>query len=480
MKKNIIKSLLLCSASLVAFSASGCGKNSKITDNTIYFWHTFGQTITKNIQTQIDEFEKIIKETEGVDINIELVAKSNYDTINDAINKGFSTANVPTLAVAYPDHVADYIKAEGSESGKYVVNLQDFIDSDELGFGKESWEPSKEGISDFVSSWIDEGKHFTKEGMYCFPYLKSSEVMFYNLTVLRRVMPLHDSSIVGDDAIKEYMNNLSWDGFIDLCETIWKNKDKATSALVYPAFYDSDSNLFISQLMQSNIGFSSVKDGKGVIDFKEGENRTKAEALVSKLADAYNNHLLTTKGVTTTYGSDSFKKGESIFSIGSSGGSGYNFSTEFDIGVCKVPALNNNPLYVSQGVSLAILNSPKYSKTENEFKTKYAWKLVKYLTGAENNATLCFKGSEGYMPVRESAYTTDIALDFLSNPDYGTYGDTANVVRNDIADKYFSTACFPGSAVLREEVGNLITSALKGTDVSSAFDTAINNALLKF
>lgn len=361
-----------------------------------------------------------------------------------------------------------------------MVNLQDFIDSDELGFGKESWEPSKEGISDFVSSWIDEGKHFTKEGMYCFPYLKSSEVMFYNLTVLRRVMPLHDSSVVGDDSIKEYMNNLSWDGFIDLCETIWKNKDQATSALVYPAFYDSDSNLFISQLMQSNIGFSSVKDGKGVIDFKEGENRTKAEALVSKLADAYNNHLLTTKGVTTTYGSDSFKKGESIFSIGSSGGSGYNFSTEFDIGVCKVPALNNNPLYVSQGVSLAILNSPKYSKTENEFKTKYAWKLVKYLTGAENNATLCFKGSEGYMPVRESAYTTDIALDFLSNPDYGTYGDTANVVRNDIADKYFSTACFPGSAVLREEVGNLITSALKGTDVSSAFDTAINNALLKF
>lgn len=232
--------------------------------------------------------------------------------------------------------------------------------------------------------------------------------------------------------------------------------------------------------MQSNIGYSSVKDGKGVIDFKDGENRTNAEALVTKLAEAYQKHLLTTKGVTTTYGSDSFKKGESIFSIGSSGGSGYNFSTEFDIGVCKVPALNNNPLYVSQGVSLTILNSPAYSNSVNEFKTKYAWKLLKYLTGAENNATLCFKGSEGYMPVRETAYQTDIAIDFLTNSDYGTYGDTANVVRDDIGDKYFSTACFPGSATLRDEVGNLITSALKGTDVKTAFDTAINNALLKF
>lgn len=479
-----IKKILITPLVLITIMMGACGRNpsgSSTTDSgndhKIQFWHTFGKLIQDTLQTQIDDFEKLIKDTEGVDVEIVPVYKSDYTTINDAINKGFSTANIPTLAVAYPDHVADYISAE-STPGQFVVNMQDYIDDKELGLGKESWEASKEGIEDFNEAWIEEGRAFVRDGLYCFPYLKSSEVMFYNMDMVRRAMAIHDPSVKGDDAIRNYINNLNWDGLMSLSETILNNKEKIGSEIVSPTFYDSDANLFISQMFQSKIPFSSVKDGNGNIDFADGVNRENAEKMVTSLVNYHTKNLVTTKGVYTTYGSDSFKKGECVFSIGSSGGSGYNFSTEFDIGVSKVPSVNNNDKYVSQGVSLTILKSPKYSNSTNEWKTKYAWKFIKYLTGAETNAAMCFGGSEGYVPVRDSAYTTERAISFLS--DDSLYAASANVVLSDINGNYFTTPCFKGSAVLRDEVGKLIVSAFKGQSVKTAFDTAIQAALLKF
>ena len=458
----------------------------------IAFWHTFGQTIQDNLKPQIQKFQDLIKANDGVDVTVNLVPLSNYQTINEDINKGLTTGNIPTIAVAYPDHVADYIEAEGNEQGKYVVNLNDFINDSKVGLGKEKFLGDAEGdsITDFIPAYIEGGKSFTREGQYTLPYMKSTEAMLYNYEAVVKVLAHYKPEFQGaENAIKEYMDNLDWAEFMELCRQTATYKSEINPALKQAAFYDSDANLFISQLHQAGVDYSSIVTnaaGKkvGHIDFAEGENRTKAEKIVSDLRDNYNEvvngvHLFTTKGAFSTYGSDSFKNIESVFTIGSTGGSGYNLTSDFTIGVCKVPSLvKTNPIYVTQGPDLAIFNNPKLSEKANSDRTLYAWKLMKYLTNAENNCKICLLGSEGYLPVRDSAYSEDLYLEMLDSGELES--EVAQLVTDKINGRYFNTPCFPGSASLRTESGGIITEALtKSTSITSIFDTAINNATLK-
>ena len=118
-------------------SSSGGTSASKV---EISFWHTFGQTIQDNLKPQIQKFQELVKKNEGVDVTVNLVPESNYDTIKEDISKGIEAGqgNIPTIAVAYPDHVADYIEAEGNQPGKYVVNLNNYINNNEYGLGTEA------------------------------------------------------------------------------------------------------------------------------------------------------------------------------------------------------------------------------------------------------------------------------------------------------------------------------------------------------
>jgi len=453
----------------------------------INFWHTFGQTIQDNLNIQLAKFVKIIKEKEGVDVTINLVPNSNYDTINENISKGLTTGNIPTLAVAYPDHVADYIKAEGDNPGTFMVNLESFITNSEYGLGKNPYlgDPEGDSIGDFIPAYIESGSKYTREGMYTFPYMKSTEAMLYNYEAVEAVLKHYKPEIKAKVDIQNYMNNLDWEEFMNLCRETWKYKDEINPDLAIPAFYDSDSNLFISQLYQSSIPYSSIvtKNNKkaGHIDFAEGTYRTQAEALVKKLRGYYQEHLFTTKGAFSTYGSDSFKNVESVFTIGSTGGSGYSLTSSFEIGVCKVPSLvDHNPIYVTQGPDLCVFRNPKLSDSVNQTRAIYAWKLIKFLTNPENNCQICLQGSEGYLPVRESAYAEDLYLEFLNSGEIQV--DIANVVTDDIDGRYFNTPCFPGSAALRKEAGGIITLSITSEnedDITSIFATAIQNATLK-
>lgn len=477
-----------------AVSESSSSNKGPATKVEISFWHTFGQTIQDNLKPQISKFQELVLANDNVDLTVNLVPESNYDTIKEDISKGIEAGqgNIPTLAVAYPDHVADYIEAEGGQDGKYVVNLNDYINNEQYGLGKESFlgDVANDSLEDFVPAYLECGQKFTREGQYTFPYMKSTEAMLYNYDAVVKVLAHYKSEFQGaENAIKNYMDNLDWDEFMELCRQVATYKDEINPALAQAAFYDSDSNMFISQLYQSGIDYASIvtnEAGKkvGHIDFASGENRTKAEAMVTKLKSEYDEivngvHLFTTKGVFSTYGSDSFKNVESVFTIGSTGGSGYSLTSSFKIGVCKVPPMvANHPSYVTQGPDLCVFNNPALSEAANKTKILYAWKLIKYLTNSENNCRICLLGSEGYLPVRESSYSEDLYLEFLDAGEI--QADIANLVRDQIGNNYFNAPCFPGSAALRKECGGIITEVLSTNDktITSIFDTAINNATL--
>ena len=481
------KALLLLPLLASGLSMTACPGSYK--GLTIKFWHTFGQTVQDGLKPKINAFVKAVKEQEGVDLRIQMVYQGSYDDIAKKIADGYSVNNRPTLAVAYPDNVADYLEIGKSSNKEFVVNLDKYINDANVGFGKEAWLGDEAGKdeTDFVEDFYNEGKGYAVNGTYSLPFMKSTEIMFYNLTLLQYIMPDYDATIGSSEtAIKEFMSSITWEEFMDLCNFIKINMATYSDTLEVPAWYDSDANMLVSKMFQENIGYSSVNDqGKGNILFADGENRTKLTSLLEGLNTDYQNGLFTTKGIKNTYGSDFFTGEKCVFSIGSSGGSGYNFpqAEAFQLGVCKVPASNNNPLYVSQGPTLAIFNDSGLSADKNEQTTLYAWKFVKYITNGQANAELCVNGSEGYAPVRYSAYETEFFQEFM---EYGEeYAKCYDVIVNDINVNagYLIAPAFKGSAALRDECGSLLTAAIRAsntTDIPGLIDRCISNARQKF
>ncbi len=482
------KALLLLPLLLGGMSLSGCKENYK--GLTIKFWHTFGQTVQDGLKPKIAAFQKAVKEQEGVDLRIQMVYQGSYDDIAKKIADGYSVNNRPTIAVAYPDNVADYLEIGKSSGKEFVVNLDKYIKDASIGFGKEAWLGDVEGKdeNDFVEEFYQEGQKYAVEGTYSLPFMKSTEIMFYNLTLLQAFMPGFDAE-VGNSAerIKAYMSNISWDSFMSLCSYIEANKvaQGVGDTLEVPAWYDSDANMFVSKLYQNGIGYSAVtEEGKGNILFASEPDYSKVVTMLEDFNDSYKANLFTTKGIKNTYGSDFFTGERCVFSIGSSGGSGYNFpqAEAFELGVCRVPDSKNNPLYVSQGPTLAIFNDNGLSTEKNDQTTLYAWKFLKYITNAQANAELCVNGSEGYAPVRYSAYETEFFQEFMEEGEQ--YAKCYDVIVNEINVHagYLIAPAFKGSATLRDECGSLLTAAIKANkaDIPGLIDRCISNARQKF
>ena len=468
-----------------AQSDSGAAPSVKAV--TVKFWHTFGQTVVDGLKAKIEAFSKLVKEQEGVDVTIDLKYQGGYDDIAKKIADGYAVMNTPTIAVAYPDNVADYIEVGKSANAEYVVNLDKFIKSNEVGFGKEKWLGDKYDEEDFIEDFYAEGSAYTLEGTYSLPFLKSTEIMFYNMDILVDVMRTYKPEFNNSKTkIKEYMSRLTWDDFITLCTYVKTDimVKPDYNVLEVPMWYDSDANLFVTKMYQNKIPYSSIENGKGKIGFKDGENFNKTVDMLDSFRQLYADGIMLTKGIKNTYGSDYFTGEKCLFSIGSSGGSGYNFpqADAFELGVCRVPASNNNPLYVSQGPTLAMFNDRGLSPEVNEATQLYAWKFMKYITNGQVNAEICVNGSEGYVPVRHSAYETAFFQEFMEEGE--RYAMCYKVVVDDVNSDagYLVSPAFKGSAALRDECGSLLTAALNAANkeaIPALVNTCVNNAALK-
>ena len=474
MKKVSILMFPLLIASLAGCNNGGNNNTGKVVIN---FWHTFGQKPEAASKSKVADFTKIIKEKEGVDVEVVLAYQGGYKDMPSKVTTGIATGESPTIAVAYPDHVADYLALEGSEAGKYVVNFDKYLKDSAVTFGTEPDLGDNNPESDMVKSYMDEGRSLQREGTYLIPLMKSTEIMTYNLDAAKKAVG-YAYPDVPVDRVAEFMKTITWEQLLNIARAAVEHKDTISSKLEYPIYYDSDSNLFITELYQNKVGYSSIgTDGKGRVDFEESANLTKAKEIVSALKQAHDDGLLTTQGVEGTYASNSFKEAKTLFSIGSTGGTGYTIpdAGQFETAFAKVPTMGEEVAYISQGPSVCMLNNPSLDKADNDNALKYGWKLIKYLTSKQVNVSLCVNGSEGYSPVRNSCYTTETYSDFI---EYGEgYAQAALVTQNDIAGRYYNSAVFPGSATLRKEVGSLVTNVLNGkSTLDEAFATAINNA----
>lgn len=457
---------------------------------TINFWHTFGQTVAGGIESSAATFAKLVKENEGVDLRIKLTYKGGYDDVLGEVGKSFSAGGNPTITVAYPDHVADYFAAEENAGENYVVNLQPYAENATYGFGKEAWLGDKNGVDDFVESFFEESTNYAKDGMYSLPFLKSTEIMLYNIDLVQTALKIIEGGEPTVDDVNDYMKNLTWTEFMDFCQMIKEHMNEISPSLEVPAVYDSDGNLFVTQMYQQGIPYASLgtKTNSGIVDFdgrsedaspeqKDAYNRT--INFLKQYKQWFDKGYFTTKGVTGQYSSNYFAAAspKTMFAIGSCGGSGYSFpsSSEFKVGACKVP-YNKNATYVSQGPTLALLHNKKLVNAGTDDQAVlYAWKFIKYLTNEDVNAAQCASNSEGYIPVRQSAYNTSAFTNFIkSDTDYVV---VTKAVIEEVNGSYFSSPVFKGSAGLRKQCEGCFADVMKLRISKDATDEQIVNQI---
>ena len=170
-----------------------------------------------------------------------------------------------------------------------------------------------------------------------------------------------------------------------------------------------------------------------------------------------------------------------MLSGSSTGGTSYNdasSSLNGGIGVCKIPTYSKErEKYVSQGVTLCMLNNTKIGEENNKTRLKYAWRLIKYLTSTEVCADISLD-SAGYIPCRYSSYTCENYADYLSTQDTDFMPKVASKVINEINGNYFNYPVFKGTEKVREQVGWVVTNVLLGSQsMNDAFETAYKNSV---
>ena len=137
MKHN--KLLLLASGILAAAALTGCNQNNGGDSNIvkITFDHTFGEAIEKAVVNRFNTFKQKVLEEEGVKLELVMNPAMSYSAVVNTVGTELESGNGPTMTVAYPDHVAA-LQARESTPGQYIVDMDRFIDSETIGFGKEA------------------------------------------------------------------------------------------------------------------------------------------------------------------------------------------------------------------------------------------------------------------------------------------------------------------------------------------------------
>ncbi|MCQ2776547.1 MAG: extracellular solute-binding protein [Bacilli bacterium] len=452
------KTIMLLSFGTIAFSALGCSKQGYVKrdyvpfdgDPTtltakVTFWHTMGQANQETLNRMIAGFNE-----KYPNITIEHAAQGGYPDIKSKISAAIPAGTTPTMAYCYPDHVADYMSAGAIEM------MNPYVDDPVIGLSKEAWD-SQGGVSDFVPSFWQEGAEYGTEfgeenGVYSVPYSKSTEVMFYNKSFFDE---------------NNFQVPTTWAEMEALMPQI---KEKGYTALGY----DSDANMLITMMEQEGIPYTSAdKDNHFLF------NNAEAKALVTKLKGWHDNGYIVTSGssANNSYTSNMFvgtdENVKVVMTIGSTGGTGYNYTDQFEIGVAPIPGGTKNNHVISQGPSICF-----FARATQEEKYA-AWLFYKWISNTNNSAI--YSVLTGYSPVRNSSFKCPTFTDYTD--DVTKTGKEKLVQRTlafneQLKDRFFVSPAFKGSSTARDEMDGIVANVFLGTKtVDQAFTDALTNCL---
>lgn len=443
------------------------------------FNDTFGQIFK-------DAIDAVQKKEPNLKITYDKYSGS-YSDLKDAVIKGVPAGNYPDVVAAYPDSVADFI------TSNIQLKMDRFINNEDYGWTEEE-------KNDFYEAYLEEGANYSIPGTYSLPIAKSTEAMYYDSDkIIGLNLATVNPNINGGKAItEEYINNLTWDElFNNFAPALLAYRETLPTDAAKKAFldtetysdwavvgYDSDDNLFITLAEQYGYGYTSMDPvtGNGKIEFVNDGMK----GLMKKFNAAYKNKYFTTKGIIGTNVNYRSNEDSMLFSIGSTGGVNYQFSSQNpkNVGVARVPqAPGKDTKLIQQGPSLAFL---KHTGDDSNNRALGAWLFYKELTSIRS--CIAWATTTGYSPIRKSVAESDDFLDFSDPENFSAKtSDRLKAInaayQESTMDYLFTSPVFKGSSEARTQVGGLATKAIGSAnideEIDKLFQDAFNNTTLQ-
>lgn len=461
---------------LVPFILNGCANNKnnsqsnkqEIDDSnclikeetTITFLSMVDDSYLPKLQSMIASFEKTEPHVKVIISNP--LGAGNYSMLENIVVASHFKGNLPDLVQCYPDNVIKYMGRE------FVLELNKYINNSEYGIDK----------NEFIDTFWNEGTQYNVEGTYSLPFCKSTELLYYNATaLLGRTIPG-----INNDAplTEEFFNDITWEALFDvICPAIKTYNDAlpeedkilktSDSSAIFT--YDSDENFFITLANQYGYGYTSIKDGKGSVDFDNPEMK----ALVKKLKAAKDAGYLQTKGSYHNYVSYLFQKQNALFTVSSTAGLSYNYNNKnpFLIKAARLPhAAGKEYSSINQGPSICILDH----NDENRALASYL--LWKHITNEE--FSLDWALTTGYMCIRKNPYESKTYKDALvveDQTDLFKVAKAENLIKTaEVRSSTFNTPIFKGSSNARTNVGILLKDCLLSENLEENIDQLFKEA----
>lgn len=473
---------------------------------TITFWNPFGAAIEASLAELVDQFEQEY----GITVNME--SKGSYDNLRKAIVGAATSKKYPNVALAYPDHMAEYVNSD------IILRLDSFFEHD-----NETTNSLKENVSlsinDFYKDYMTENQlvEFKEDGTgYTLgvPFNKSTEVMVYNKTffdwassidsdikvpstwdeletVGKKILVVMENAygkVIGkDNKIYEKEEDTPDKkcilNFKDLKKNTNINDDTLNEYRFVPFSYDSQANFFITLCRQWGGEYTTVsQDRKGHIVF----DSDKVKEALTYIQRLYKEGII---GIPSVYGeakynSNPFKKIQTVMNIGSTAGADNALPAGDKFTSACAPTLYkevDKKFVISQGTNLVMLDKG----TDKERLA--SWQLIKYLS---KNVNADFSLSTGYFPSCEYAQNSPVYQDFINKnpnkllPDAVQMQQIAKINTNEYMKEgtnwtKFVDTPFVGSARCREEVSTIIPQLFKGnmspTDVINKVYATLND-----
>ena len=355
----------------------------------ITFWHAMNGDQESSLQGFVDRFQK-----ENPNITITLQNQSSYQDLQQKITATTaSPKNLPTMTQAYPDWLLNAIDEN------LVLDLKPYIENETLKF--DNYDDIVQGFRE--ASTIN-GK------IYGIPFNKSTEVLWYNKTLLDKL------------GLKV---PTTYDEFANVAEEI---KEKQN---IVGGGFDSLSNYYSTYLKNEGVTFDSK------LDPTSEQSEDAVDYYLDGIKDGYFRIAGTDKYLSGPFGNETLAM--YVASNASETFIKKGVDNKFEIGVARYPAKE----VMQQGTDLFIFNN-----ATAEQKTA-AYEILKFLTNKENQIT--WAQETGYIPVRESA---------INDEQYKNSGSLIAPIISDATKNLFTNPLVKGMDSAFRESNTVLESIL--------------------
>lgn len=415
----------------VIFLITGCSKTDATTAKldskdpvTIIVWHYYNGAQQVAFDSLLDEFNRTTGKEMG--IYVEGHSQGGVEQLEEKVRASLrgevGSEEAPDIFSSYADTAYEI------EKTGYLADISQYLSEKEL--------------SEYVDSYIEEGRIGENGELRIFPTAKSSELLFLNKTDW-------DKFAAATGADLELL--ATCEGLAQAAQMYYEWTDSLTPDIKYDgrAMYGRDAmaNLFIIGSMQLGSEIFSVENQTVTLHVEKN--------IMKKLWDTY--YVPYVKGYFSSYGrfrSDDVKIGELISFTGSITSSMYfpdaveleEESYPIDYMVLPAPMFEGGELYaIQQGAGMVVTKSTK----QKEYASVV---FLKWFTEAEHN--IWFGCQSGYLPVKKDACQKELLDRVIEERDLDVIQKTYDTLLEafDIlpGNKMYTNKAFDGGSEARK------------------------------